>query len=661
MNQLKLAESINREVNKLWQSGEMLSKVTPTTAELLKYWFGEEYCDVREKNFHIGQKQAILNSIYLHEVAKINSVFDLQEKFCKENLLFEQERENLTQEKYCFPKYCIKMATGTGKTWVMHALILWQILNHKRKAQEGRFTNNFLLIAPGKIVYNRLLDAFKGKTNIKSGERDFDTNDFKLNEELFIPYSYRDEVYSFLQNNVKDRDNIDTINSGGLIAITNWHIFIDRQQEDISEQDTEDARAIIKDLLPAKPGTSAGNSLEVLDNSYLRGKSLEYLSNLDSLMIINDEAHHLHDSNTKEKDVVWQQGIDYVLQNKTKGKLQIDFSATPYTTIGSGKNKKKAYFPHIITDFDSKTAMRQGLVKLINLVRREELTDVELSYKAIRDENNDVVGLSEGQRIMLSAGLTKLDILDEAFKELATEKDNYKQPKMLVMCEDTKVSPFVVDFLYSKGLSKEEVMQIDSTKEGEVSDREWDEIKGKLFNMDNLKKPRVIVSVLMLREGFDVNNICVIVPLRTTDSAILLEQTIGRGLRLMFRGKEFEQTKEENRNLLFSHKEPNSMIDMLSIVEHPNFIQYYNDLLKEGFATIQDNEGKGNVKGNLMSISLKEEYEEYDLYFPQILRSEQEELQPLNIDINDLHCFDLYPLEYLQKQFAKKRRGFQIY
>lgn len=54
MNQLKLAESINREVNKLWQSGEMLSKVTPTTAELLKYWFGEEYCDVREKNFHIG-------------------------------------------------------------------------------------------------------------------------------------------------------------------------------------------------------------------------------------------------------------------------------------------------------------------------------------------------------------------------------------------------------------------------------------------------------------------------------------------------------------------------------------------------------------------------------------------------------------------------------
>lgn len=655
MNKLKLAENISIEVNNLWQSGEIFDKVTPTTAELLKYWFGEEYCNVREKNFHIGQKQAILNTIYLHEVAKINNVLDIQEHFAKENLLFEQDIENLRQAKYYFPKYCIKMATGTGKTWVMHALIIWQILNHKREQQhEGRFTNNFLLIAPGKIVYNRLLDAFKGKTNIKSGEREFDSNDFKLNEELFIPYGYRDEVYGFLQNNVKDKDNIDTINSGGLIAITNWHIFIDREQEESTEEDNSDTRAIIKDLLPAKPGKSAGNSLEVLDNNYLKGKRLEFLSNLDSLMIINDEAHHLHDSNTKEKDVVWQQGIDYVLQNKTKGKLQIDFSATPYTTTGSGKNKKKVYFPHIITDFDLKVAMRQGLIKLINLVRREELTDVELSYKAIRDENNEVVGLSKGQRIMLSAGLKKLDILDEAFKELATKKDSYKQPKMLVMCEDTKVSPFVVDFLLSKGLGKDEIMQIDSTREGEVSDKEWERIKGKLFNMDNLKKPRVIVSVLMLREGFDVNNICVIVPLRTTDSVILLEQTIGRGLRLMFRGKEFEPTKEENRELLFSHKEPNSMIDMLSIVEHPNFIQYYNELLDEGFATIQNgNDNNGNAKGDLISVSLKEGYEEYDLYFPKILRSEQEELQPIAIDLQDLKPFDLYSLEHLQKLLAK--------
>lgn len=653
MDKLKLAENISIEVNNLWQSGELLNKVSYTSAELLKYWFGEEYCVAREKNFHKGQKQAILNTIYLHEVAKINNVLDIHEHFAKENLLFEDEKVALTEEKYSFPKYCVKMATGTGKTWVMHALIIWQILNYQReKSHEGRFTNNFLLIAPGKIVYERLLDAFKGKINLKNGERNFDTNDFKLNEELFIPHCYRDEVYGFLQNNVKDKDNIDGITSGGLIAITNWHIFIDKDKEE-TEEESNDTREIIKDLLPAKPGKSAGNSLEVLDNNYLKGKRLEFLSNLDSLMIINDEAHHLHDTTTANNDVVWQQGIDYVLQNKTKGKLQIDFSATPYTTTGS-KRKTKIYFPHIISDFDSKTAMREGLVKLINLVRREELTNVELSYKAIRSENNDIVGLSEGQRIMLSAGLGKLDILDEAFKELSTEKDNYKQPKMLVMCEDTKVSPLVVDFLISKGLGQEDIMQIDSNKEGEVSDEEWKKIKSKLFNIDNLKQPRVIVSVLMLREGFDVNNICVIVPLRTTDSTILLEQTIGRGLRLMFREKEFDEAKEENRKLLFSHKEPNSMIDMLSIVEHPNFIQYYNELLDEGFASIQNGiDNNDNVKGDLISVSLKEDYEDYDLYFPKILRSEQEELQPIAIDLQDLKPFDLYSLEHLQKLLAK--------
>ena len=60
-------------------------------------------------------------------------------------------------------------------------------------------------------------------------------------------------------------------------------------------------------------------------------------------------------------------------------------------------------------------------------------------------------------------------------------------------------------------------------------------MRERLFSVDSHATPRVIVSVLMLREGFDVNNICVIVPLRSSQAQILLEQTIGRGLRLMWR------------------------------------------------------------------------------------------------------------------------------
>ena len=74
--------------------------------------------------------------------------------------------------------------------------------------------------------------------------------------------------------------------------------------------------------------------------------------------------------------------------------------------------------------------------------------------------------------------------------------------------------------------------------------------------MDRHAQPRVIVSVLMLREGFDVNNICVIVPLRSSQAQILLEQTIGRGLRLMWREPEYADIKRENRERINRGEEP---------------------------------------------------------------------------------------------------------
>ena len=65
---LELAKRLSETVNAAWESGELLDQVTPTTQELLKFWFSEEYCSLRNRNFHIGQRQAILNVIYLHEV-----------------------------------------------------------------------------------------------------------------------------------------------------------------------------------------------------------------------------------------------------------------------------------------------------------------------------------------------------------------------------------------------------------------------------------------------------------------------------------------------------------------------------------------------------------------------------------------------------------------
>ena len=65
--------------------------------------------------------------------------------------------------------------------------------------QSGRFTKNFLIVAPGLIVYDRLLDAFCGRIKRGTEYRDFDTNDFTLNQDVFIPTHLRQEVFSFTQ------------------------------------------------------------------------------------------------------------------------------------------------------------------------------------------------------------------------------------------------------------------------------------------------------------------------------------------------------------------------------------------------------------------------------------------------------------------------------
>jgi type III restriction enzyme len=64
-------------------------------------------------------------------------------------------------------------------------------------------------------------------------------------------------------------------------------------------------------------------------------------------------------------------------------------------------------------------------------------------------------------------------------------------------------------------LQDDDVMTIDSGKKAELGEKDWAPVRERLFSVDNHATPRVIVSVLMLREGFDVNNICVIVPLRS--------------------------------------------------------------------------------------------------------------------------------------------------
>lgn len=656
---LKLAKRLSEIVKSKFESGEMLEKVSPITKELLRFWFCEPFTDLREINFHIGQKQSILNVIYLHEVLKVKSVYDIYNTVAPELLqdscLFGEQNllPSLGKESYDLPKYLVKMATGTGKTWVMHALLVWQVLNCRHEEEKsGRFTCNFLIVAPGIIVYERLLDAYKGRLKANGTERDFSTNDFMRNRELFLPESYREEMFAFLQNNtVSKEEGIGRkATGGGLIALTNWHLFF----SDKNKETTESEADLVSDLLPTRPGTAAGNSLESLDAKYLRGTEVEFLQSLPDLLIINDEAHHIHDN-----DLQWQKGLNKIISGENKQRVQIDFTATPYITKGSGKKECKMYFPHVVSDFALMAAINESLVKMISLDRRKELTDLEdLNYSAERDERGRFLSLSAGQRMMLRAGLTRLNILEEGFNALG------KYPKMLVLCEDTEVSQAVFEFMTGVegcGLEKEEVLRIDSDKKGEVNLDEWKKLKEKLFNIDKHRMPKVIISVLMLREGFDVNNVCVIVPLRASQSNILLEQIVGRGLRLMFREPEYRSTKTEIRKALFDKENPKAYYDILFIIEHPKFIEFWDNLKREGIGIgeVEDASPQGgSVTGDVISVNLKEDYKKYDMYIPRIVNEIEEEICLDEVDISSFEPFKTYSLQQLQKIMAKQGEEF---
>ena len=655
---LQFAKDITSQANAAWLSGEFLEKVTPTTKNLLEYWFDPGYCDLRLVNFHDGQRQAILNAIFIHEVIKSKNIFEAYQHFSPDLLLEgDGNLSELSKAKYSHPKYAIKMATGTGKTFVLQALLIWQYLNAKHEREGGNYSKNFLVVAPGLIVYERLLDAFLGKEKENDDGREFETSDVFKTQDLFIPESYRDEIFGFLKSSVVKKEEIGTkVVGDGLVAITNWHLLAGVEEEN-GEEEVEapgdvNPVEVVNSMLPVRPGTNAGNSLDVLDNQYGKGRELEYLMSLPDLVTFNDEAHHIHEVKKagEATEVEWQKSLTAIAEPKGEKFIQIDFSATPYNQVG----KTKVFFPHIIVDFDLKSAIQKGYVKTLVLDKRKELATLDLDFKAVRDESNKVIGLSEGQRVMLRAGLKKLRILEEQFEKVALDKSKY--PKMMIVCEDTKVVPFVSEFFQTEGLNKNDVLEIHSNKKGEVGKDEWLEIKQQLFHLDNHKSPKIVISVLMLREGFDVNNICVIVPLRSSQAPILLEQTIGRGLRQMWREPEFTDIKAENRRrLLIEKTSPENYFDILSIIEHPAFVGFYEELMQDGLAGTDDNDidtGTG-VTGDIISVGLKPDFAKYDFAFPLIVSEAEEVIKDSKLDLNKLQQFPMMGFEQLKKLVPK--------
>jgi type III restriction enzyme len=259
---------------------------------------------------------------------------------------------------------------------------------------------------------------------------------------------------------------------------------------------------------------------------------------VDDLVVVNDEAHHIHERNA------WFRAIeDIALKMRQKGKAlsaQFDLTATPKHTSGT-------IFVETVADYPLVEAIRQGVVKtpvVPDNASRARLDERQSSEFVERYRDYLHLGYLEWKK---------------SFDELSRAG---KKPVMFVMTDDTKNCDAVSEHLektYREFAGGSLV--IHTKRNGEISEasttKDQEELKRlregsrKIDSFDNRNK--AIVSVMMLREGWDVQNVTVIVGLRPYSSKanILPEQTLGRGLRRMFRGADVQEKVSVVGTLVF--------------------------------------------------------------------------------------------------------------
>src|SRR3989344_3160259 len=343
--------------------------------------------------------------------------------------------------------------------------------------------------------------------------------------------------------------------------------------------------------------------------------------------------------------------MEEIQKKKDYGFAQFDFTATPFTI----KGRKKEYFPHVIYDYGLVEAMRAMLVKQIfieksNLLSEkiEKLPPSELDIIGHRDDAGKSIELSETQKHMLDVGLAKLEKLQQEFDTLKINK----KPVMFVMGDQNAEADLISEYIkekidrngitYGEESKGEQVITIHEGKKDRLSDTDYDKLKNQVFTSDSPDNPtRIIVSVLMLREGFDVRNVAVLVVLRRSDSDLLTEQVIGRGIRLMFPEDEYREDKIENYDRIKSKKPLINSYDLLFIVEHPKYNEIYDQLTQAGAIIASGNSIEVSLDSKSVLVSIDEKrIKELDFSWPINLgHRTQEEIDFSYFPIEDLKKF----------------------
>ena len=426
----------------------------------------------------------------------------------------------LTSFEHDFLSLTFAIATGVGKTRLMAAFITFLYTQYDIR--------NFLIVAPGKTVYEKLLKDFSDSSYSKyvfNGIGCFTTKS---------PAIYFDDDYRY---------------TGKLFQNDDVHIFI----YNIDKFNKE-------------------NVLMKKENEYLGESFYGKLSSLSDLVVLMDESHHYRADKAS------------IAINELRPLLGLELTATPITQNG----KKDEVFKNVIYEYSLASAIKDGYVRTPYAITR-----ANISFYNFGDEQLD--------RQMLHDGILNHEKIKRELEIYA--KDNNARlvkPFALVVCKDINHAQNIEKYIKSddffNGKYKDKTITVHYKKEKD------DEATELLLNVENYDNPvEIVIHVDKLKEGWDVNNLYTIIPLRTASSKRLREQMVGRGLRLPF-GK----------------RTGNKIIDSVYLTAHDKFqdimdeAQKGDSIFKAGnVIQIEDIEQEKTVKQNYLDFDLDKDRKEF--------------------------------------------------
>ena len=487
-----------------------------TSRSLLNWWFIEPHLLPGVGNisgrfeYYFAQREAIETIIYLYDVVGVQDKHDMM-RFDASGLVSGSMFDETWR------RFVVKMATGSGKTKVLSLALAWSFF-HKLYEPDSQLARNFLVITPNIIVLDRVYRDFQGLRIF------FD--DPVLPDNGVDGRNWRNDF----QLTLHKQDEVNITRPTGNIFLTNIHRVYAGDDIPPSPDDEN-----TMDYFLGKRPTGATTDSKVDLGMIVR--------DIDELMVLNDEAHHIHDPR-----MAWFKSIEDI-HNRLKQKdtalsLQIDVTATP-------KHNNGAIFVQTVADYPLVEAISQ------NVVKHPVLPDAPSRAK-----------LSERQSSKYTEKYA--DYIDLGVIEWRKAYDEHrklgKKAILFVMTDDTRNCDDVAEYLEGhypdlKGCT----LVIHTKNNGEISEAQSGKAKDELEalrkeanEIDAADNPyKAIISVMMLKEGWDVRNVTTIVGLRaySSESNILPEQTLGRGLRKMYPGGTEEYVSVVGTNLFMEFVE----------------------------------------------------------------------------------------------------------